>query len=232
MKTFTEITEKKLSKLFTEFNNYPQLAAYITAGYPVAIAGYLKSKMIEEKSDYAEVIIGGDKFGELAKFILKASKKGDSIALIPEFELMSAGKDFVNTDEIEFDETAMTNMANDLSENKELISAFNNAFAGKVFKDDSWEDSTNGVEVSDERGVTFDDELDIAMAATSVISAIFEVLTNNKDASSDLEYDVAGLGKFKVTSAKDTYSVTLTFDKEFKGNCKSDKLADILASVE
>lgn len=228
MKTFTEITEKKLSKLFMEINAYPQLASFITTGFPVAIAGYLTNKMTENVSDYEEVIIGGSKFGEIMKFALKAVKKGDSIAFVPEFELLAAGRDFVNTDEIDFDEVAMTNMANDLTANEDLVSAFNNAFAGKIYKEDTWVDEATSVD--EERGVSFDDENDIAMAAVTVVSSILEVLTNNKDASSDLEYDVAGLGKFKVSSNKDTYNVTLTFDKQFKSNCKSDKLSDKLAS--
>lgn len=230
MKTFTEITEKKLSKLFMEINSYPQLSSFVTNGFPIAIAGYLKKKMMDESSDYAEVVIGGNKYGELMKFILRAVKKGDSIAFVPEFEIGTAGKDFINTDEIDFDEEALTLMANDITDNHDLIDAFNNGFAGKVYTDDGWTDATSANE--DEKGLIFDDENDTAMAAVCVVAAILEVLTNNKDASSDLEYDVAGLGKFKVSSAKDTYNVTLTFDKQFKTNCKSDKLSDILVNKE
>lgn len=226
MKTFTEITEKKLSKLFMEFNDSPQLASYITDGFGRAISSALKKKLMDEKSDYAELVLGGSNFGELMKFILKVVKKGDSVAFVPEFEMGAAGRDFINTDEIEFDEGNLTKMANDLAGNKEAIIAFREAFEGKLYKDNGWEDISNN---DDEKGVTFDDETDIAMAACSVVAAIIEVLCNNKDSSSDIEYEIPGLCKFKVSPVKDGYNTTATFDKEFKSNCKSDKLSEELA---
>lgn len=226
MKTFTEITEKKLSKLFMEFNDSPTLASYITDGFGRAISSALKKNLMEEKADYAEVILGGSGFGELMKFTLKTVKKGDSVAFVPEFEMGTTGKDFINTDEIEFDEKNLTDMANDITGNKELIVAFREAFAGKLYTDEGWEDvNTN----DEEKGVTFDDENDIAMAACSVVAAILEVLCNNKDSASDIEYEIPGLCKFKVSPVKDGYNTTATFDKEFKSNCKSDKLAEELA---
>ena len=226
MKTFTEITEKKLSKLFMEFNDSPQLASYITDGFGKAISSALKKKLMDDKLDYAELILGGSSFGELMKFALKVVKKGDSVAFVPEFEMGVAGKDFINTDEIEFDEENLTKMANDLTENKDAIVAFREAFEGKLYTDDGWKDVSAN---EDEKGVTFDAEQDIAMAACSVVAAIIEILCNNKDSSSDIEYEIPGLCKFKVSPVKDGYNTTATFDKEFKSNCKSDKLSEELA---
>ena len=162
------------------------------------------------------------------KFALKVVKKGDSVAFVPEFEMGTAGKDFINTDEIEFDEENLTNMANDLTSNKEAIVAFREAFAGKLYKDEGWEDINSK---DDEKGIVFDDESDTAMAACAVVAAIIEVLCNNKDSSSDIEYEIPGLCKFKVSPVKDGYNTTATFDKEFKSNCKSDKLAEELANA-
>jgi len=88
MKTFTEITEKKLSKLFLEFNDSPQLASYVTNGFPIAISSQLKKTLMENKGDYAEVVIGGDWYGELMKLILKVVKKGASVEFVPEFEMV------------------------------------------------------------------------------------------------------------------------------------------------
>ena len=228
MKTFTELTEKKLSKLFMEFNDAPQLASFITDGFGKAISSALKKNLMDKKSDYSELIIGGSNFGELMKFALKVVKKGDSVAFVPEFEMCTAGKDFINTDEIEFNEDNITKMANDLTTNKDAIIAFKHAFEGKLYTDEGWTDiSVN----DDEKGVTFDDEADIAMAACSVVAAIIEVLCNNKDSSSDIEYEIPGLCKFKVSPVKDGYNTTATFDKEFKSICKSDKLSEELANA-
>lgn len=226
MKTFTEITEKKLSKLFMEFNDSPQLASYVTDGFGRAISSALKKKLMDEKSDYAELVLGGSNFGELMKFILKVVKKGDSVAFVPEFEMGTAGKDLINADEVEFDEANLTEMANDLTSNTEAIIAFREAFEGKLYGDDGWVDVSSN---DDEKGLTFDDETDVAMAACSVVAAIIEVLCNNKDSSSDIEYEIPCLCKFKVSPVKDGYNTTATFDKEFKSNCKSDKLSEELA---
>jgi hypothetical protein len=228
MKTFTELTEKKLSKLFMEFNDSPQLASYVTDGFGRAISSALKKSLMDEKSDYAELVIGGSNFGELMKFALKVVKKGDSVAFVPEFEMGTAGKDFINTDEIEFDEDNITKMANDLTDNKDAIVAFKHAFEGKLYKDEGWTDISTS---DDEKGITFDDEADIAMAACAVVAAIIEILCNNKDSSSDIEYEIPGLCKFKVSPVKDGYNTTATFDKEFKSNCKSDKLSEELANA-
>lgn len=226
MKTFTELTEKKLSQLFMEFSHYPQLAGHITNGFPKAISSYLKKELLETKSDYAEVVIGGPTYGELMKFALKVVKKGDSVAFVPEFEMCTAGSDFINADEIEFDEKNLTSMCEDLVKNKELITAMREAFAGKIYTDDGWVDVSPS---DDEKGVTFDDETDLALATLSVVAAIIEILCNNKDTSSDIEFEISGLGKFKVSPVKNGYNTTLTFDKEFKSNCKSDKLSEELA---
>lgn len=227
MKTFTELTEKKLSKLFMEFNDSPHLASFITNGFPIAIASYLKQTLMDTHAEEVDAVFNSSTYGDIMKYSLKVVKKGDSIAFVPEFEIGNGGKDLINTDEIDFDEESMTSIANDLSKNSSLVSAFKEAYAGKIYGDDGWEDISTS---SDEKGITFDEENDIAMATVAVICSILEVLCNNKDSSSDIEYDVAGLGKFKVSPVKDGYNVSLTFDKQFKANCKSDKLSDELAS--
>lgn len=233
MKTFTELNEKKLSKLFMEFNDSPSLAGFITAGFPVAISSYLKKKLMEEKGDSVSLTFNGDdSYKDIMTFTLNVVKKGDSVAFIPEFSLGETGKKLINTDEIEFDETAMTKIANGLiakskdEDENEVIEVFREAYAGKIYSDDGWKDISNS---DDEKGLTFDDETDIGMVIATTLTSILEVLCNNKDASSDIEYDVTGLGKFKVSPAKDTYNVSLTFDKQFKSNCKSDKLSEEIA---
>lgn len=228
MKTFTEIAEKKLGSFFMELNGSPQLAAYITDGFGRAISSYLKKSLMDSKSEYSECVIGGSGFGELMKFKLRVVKKGDSVAFVPEFEIGVAGKDFIGADEIEFSEDNLVSITNDIKENKELIIAFREAFAGKLYTDDGW---TDVYPTEDEKGLVFDDENDLGLCASTVVGSIIEILCNNKDASSDIEYDIPGLCKFKVSPVKDGYSTTATFDKEFKSNCKSDKLSEELAAI-
>lgn len=224
-KTFVDIVELKAGQLFSEIKNSPQLAGYITNGVPVSIAAYLKGKMLETNSSEATLDIC-----KLFHFSLKANKKGDSVALIPEFSMLSDGKEYMDSDEVDFSIKAIEELALELQKNEDYIEAARNAIACKVFNDDGeWEDTDSK---SNEKGLTFSDEADVATAIISVFVSIIEILSNNKDASNDIEYEIDGLGKFTVKPSKDGYTTTLTFDKEFKSNCKSDKLSEMLASAD
>lgn len=224
MKTFTNFVEEKVGDLFLELNQAPQLTGFITNGFPIAIAAYLSQKLYDSDNGEAELVIGG-RPGNIIKFSLKAVKKGDSIAFVPEFELLDAGSEYINSDELSFDSKSAEEFANDLTKNKDFIECLRNAFQGSIYVNGEWETDLS----NEERGLVFSDESDIAICAVCSVHALLEVLCNNKDASSDLIFEVPGLGSFKVSAAKDGYSVSLTFDKEFKSNCKSDKLAEKMA---
>ena len=225
MKTFTDIVEKKIGDFFTEIREYPHLASYITNGFPNAIASYLSSDMYENSKPESELILSCPA-GKIMRFAPKSTKKGDSVAFIPEFDLLDAGKEYVNSDEVEFDAKMIEDFSNDIVKNEKFAKCLREAFAGKLYIDGSWEDILTN---NDDKGLIFEDEKDAAVCAESVILSILEILCNNKDSSTDISYEVPGLGVFKVVSVKDGYNVSLTFDKEFKTNCKSDKLAEKIA---
>jgi hypothetical protein len=105
--------------------------------------------------------------------------------------------------------------------NKEFIECAKKAFAASTYNDGEWKESEK-----EESGIVFDSSPDACISEIIPIVTILEVLANNKDASSDVEYDVEGLGKFKISPVKDGYTVTCTFNKEFKSTCKSDALAE------
>lgn len=226
LKTYTDIVETKASEFFAEIKLYPQLASFITAGLPVAIASYLASDMYENENPEASLIITAPT-GKLMRFELIASKKGDSVAILPGFELLDAGKEFINSDEVNFDAAQIEDFAKEIVKNKQFTTCLRNAFAGKMYADGEWKD----ISTSDEKGLVFDDETDVSICAEAAIVAIIEVLCNNKDSNGDITYVVPGMGEFKVSPVKDGYSVSLIFDKTFKANCKSDKLAEKMAEV-
>ena len=115
--------------------------------------------------------------------------------------------------------------AKEIVKNEKFDKCLREAFAGKIYVDGEWKD----IQTSEDKGLVFDDEVDVSMCAEAVIASIIEILCNNKDSSTDISYDVPGLGVFKVSPVKDGYSVSMTFDKQFKSNCKSDKLAEKIA---
>lgn len=225
IKTFTEVVEVKAGQLFQEVKTAPQLAGYFTNSVPVSIAAYLKGKMLKTGAHEATLDICN-----LMRFSLKANKKGDSVALMPEFSLLPDGQEYINSDEVDFSIKSIEQLALDIKDNVDYIECARNALAYKTFNDDGeWEDS---ITKSEERGLTFDDESDVSTAICLVFVSIIEILTNNKDSSNDIEYSIPRLGKFTVKPGKDGYSVSLTFDKEFKSNCKSDKLSEMIASSD
>ena len=224
MITFTEIIEKKTGDFFTEIREHPGLAGFISGGFPNAVASYLASEMYDNSKPEAELIISCPT-GKLMRFALKATKKGDSVAFIPEFELLDAGKEFINSDEVKFDPRMIEDFAKEIVKNEKFAKCLREAFAGKIYVDGEWKD----IQTSEDKGLVFDDEVDVSICAEAVIASIIEILCNNKDSSTDISYDVPGLGVFKVSPVKDGYSVSMTFDKQFKSNCKSDKLAEKIA---
>lgn len=225
IKTFTEVVEAKAGQLFSEVKGAPQLAGYFTNAVPISIAAYLKGKMMETQKPEATLDIC-----DLMQFSLKANKKGDSVALMPEFAMLSKGKEYINSDEVDFSIKSIEEFSLELLKNDDYITCARNALACKIFNDDGeWEDMDSK---SNEKGLTFNDEADVSTAICSVFVSIIEILTNNKDSSNDIEYEIPGLGKFTVKPTKDGYATTLTFDKEFKSNCKSDKLSEIMAGMD
>jgi len=222
MKTFTEVVEKKLAKMFTEFRDSPQLVGYVTAGIPIAIASNLRAKMLEDPRDEVSI-----KIGNYMKFILKINKRGDSTAFTPEFELLEKGKEVLNEDSIEYTDKDAELLAHEILDDEDFINACRQALSGKTFDDEKWVE-----EGKTEKGVVYDEESDVAVCVTTTLLSLIEILTNNKDSSNEVEYDVAGLATFKVSPVKDGYTVTAVFDKAFKNLCKSDKLAEKLSSLE
>ena len=222
--TFADVVGEKLGESFGEFKYKPELCSYISNGVPIAVAACLASEMEENDKTESELIIELSA-GKLMRFGLKSVKKGDSIAFIPEFDLLDLGKEYINSDEINFDADSTVMLSKKLSSNENFVTALKQAFAGKVYDAGDWLDIGNG----EEKGLVFEDEEDIALVTTFVFISIMEILCNNKDASGrDLSYTVPGFGEFTVKAVKDGYTVSLTFDKEFKAICKNDVYAEKL----
>lgn len=225
VKTFTEVVEVKLGQLFSEFKGNPELAGFVTNAVPISIAGYLKGKMMETKNPEVSLSIC-----DLMKFSLKANKKGDSVALMPEFTMLDEGKEYINSDDVDFSVKSMEEFSLELFKNKDYIVCARNALACKIFNDDAeWVDSDSKL---NDKGLIFNDEADVTTAMCAVFVSIIEILANNKDISNDIEYEIPGFGKFTVKSSKDGYITTLTYDKEFKSNCKSDKLSEVMSGMD
>lgn len=226
--TFTELTEKDMGKLFMEFKTSPQLISFVTNGFPVAVASYLQMKLSESEAEEVSLDLRS-KAGSIMLFKLATVKKGDSVAFVPAFELGDAGQELVDSDDIDFDVDAIEAIGLELTKNEALIECAKNAFKSMVYNDGEWIEDAN--RSGENRGLTFDEECDIAVCIACVVANILKVLCKYKDASSEIEYEIPGLGKFKVSPSKNGYAVSLTFDKAFKGNCKSDKLAEKLANA-
>ena len=227
MKTFTDIVESKLGEFFLEMRDKPQLTGYITEGFPVAVASYLSMEMYENNVTETDLVISSDA-GKLMRFGLKAVKKGDSIAFVPEFDLLDAGKEYVNSDEVEFDCVTIENSAKEIAANKKFATCLKRAFGGQIYVNGEWIDFNDD---KTDKGLVFDEEQDASVCACAVLFSVIEILCNYKDAATELSYPVQGLGTFKIAPVKGGYAVSLTFDKEFKTNCKSDKLAEKIADT-
>jgi hypothetical protein len=231
LKTFTEKVSDKASKLFDEIKEHPELAGYITAAFPTAISTYLKREMEKGNGEVLETSItfsgafgsrGNSAESELMKFSLKANERGSSLSFVPEFEILEDGLKIITADEFDFDDVDADLLAKDISDNKDFIECANHALLYDIFVDGEWmEDKSH---ISD--GLDFDDEVDICAAMATNIITILEILNTYKDPGQDMSYEVPGLGTFKISPIKNGYSVSLSFDKEFKANCKSDKLAE------
>lgn len=226
MKTFTNVVEEKLGSWFEEFKVVPSLASNVMFCVPASIAAYLHDSMLNSKNPDVELFIY-DADSKIMKFSLNASKKGDSIAFNPSFELLPAGEEYLNSDEVDFGGSFLTKCAKSmLTNNKEFIDICSKVLYGYTLTNGEWKEVED-----DDNGMRFDEEIDLALSISCVLFTLFEILCNNKDASNDLEYEVANLGKFKVSPVKNGYSMTLTYDKEFKAACKSDKLSEAMFEV-
>lgn len=228
MTTFTELVEKKLGDIFSEFKDHPYITSYVVNGFPMSIASYLTKKMYDETKPYSELVIESPS-GKIMKFSLTASKKGDSIAFVPEFSILELGKEYISSDEIEFDSDAIVAFGKELVKNRDFMECVKQAFALNIFSDGEWIELPD--KKDDEAGLFYEDENDCAVSLAAVFFKLIEVLCNNKDASQDIDFTVDKLGTFKVSPVKGGYSVHLVFDKEFKSYCKSDVLAEKLSEV-
>ena len=226
-KTFVDIVESKLADFFSEIKAAPQFASFVVNGFPTAIAAYLNNQLYENHTAESELMINGPS-GKIMRFGLKATRKGDAIAFLPEFELLDGGKEYLNSDEIEFDSDLLEEFSHSITDSG-FLKALKEAFYGKVYIDGEWVDDPKNV--SSEKGLYFVEDADVAICASVVAYSIIEILCNFKESTCDVTYEIDKLGVFKVAPVKNGYAVTLTFDKEFKSTCKSDMLAEQLLDV-
>lgn len=232
-KTFTEVMEMKATEFFSEFGTRPHIIGYITKSIPIAIAAYLTDKLSESENAESELVISSNE-GPICKFLLKAVKKGDSVAFIPDFELLEVGKKWVMADELNFDSMVFEEVGRKVAENKDFINSLNSSYAGLVYVNGEWKSNPNTSPLLDNEanGVMFSEEADSGVIFAVYILTIFEILCNNKDASNDVELpSLLSLGKVKISPVKDGWNVSIVFDKEFKAACKSDALAEKIASL-
>ena len=229
--TFTEKSIDLLSKIYNVFDPRKSseeqaltIAGFFVSGVPRAIAIYLKKKMMETADSTVELNIS-----DLMKFTLTATKKGDSVALIPGFEMLPKGMKYIEADDVNFNVDKLEAFNMGINGNKELIEIAKNTFAYNQYNDDT--DEWMSPSSDSPLGMEFNEESDIAIGIVTIIATIIDVLSNTKDSAAEIEYEVPGFGKFTVKPVKNAYEVRLTFDKEYKANSKSDKLAEKMASI-
>ena len=229
MKSFTDLLTEDLVNVWPALTD-PKLVAYISHGFPVALAAYLQKQLSESETNESELTISLPD-GDLVKFMLKGVKKGDSVAFLPEFELCSYGKELINKDSIDFDvDTELDRAMHEMSKNKLFCEYLDKAFRDCVYNKGEWESNNKNGE--NNVGLEFVNREDVAAAAIMVVMKLLSILCDNKDESSTVEYKYDTFGTFKIVASKNGYDVTATFDKEFKGNCKCDELAEKIAEVE
>lgn len=227
-KTFVDVVESKVHDFFREFDHAPEYISFLVNGFPVAVAAYLSSQLYENHKAESELVINSPS-GKIMRFGLKATRKGDAVAFLPEFELLDAGKEYINSDEVEFDSVLLEELSRSIS-NPEFIKILKEAWYGKIYVNGEWFDDPKVATCTD-KGLTFIEDSDVAICAAVVIYSIIEILCNFKESTCDVTYEIERLGTFKISPVKNGYNVTLTFDKEFKSTCKSDILAEQLLDV-
>ena len=232
MKTFTEVLEENMCQFFTDFSRKPHLIGYVLNNSPRAFSSYLHTELAKSEKDESEIVISS-KNGPICRFILKAVKKGDSVAFIPDFELLEYGKELMSKDEMKFDYDLIEEVGHNLITNTAFCNCAVTASSGMVFTDGEWKANPIPVNSPDDvNGIAFAEEADACIVMVTYIFTILELLCNNKDVSSDVELPtLPSLGKAKISPVKDGYNVTITFDKEYKAMCKSDTLAEKFASM-
>lgn len=223
-KTFTDVVEARTSSFFPEVDQSPELAGYFVGGLGTSIAAYLKEQLFDSDKTMATLEIPG-----LMKFTLVANKKGDSVALVPGFDMLDDGKKYIAEDDLKFSKADITDMAKTIRSNEKYLCCAKEAIACKIYDDGEWKETESN---TIHKGVMFEDETDVSVVVVSLFASIIEILANTKDSVNDIEYPIDNFGKFTVKPVKDGYNVTLTFDKEFKTLCKSDKLAEKFAKMD
>lgn len=227
MNTFIELLNKPLAKSFEAFSNKPEVSALVAEIVPMSISLYLRNEL--EKTKTEATITFGDKRigGDLIKFRLKPNKKGASVAFLPEAEFADNFIDLVSSESLELDEQFIENFSYGIIENEEFVDIFKNHMSGMRYEDGEWVTSKKNDESM--YGVRFEDTNDIGFIVATYFKVILECLNSTKDPSSEVELPIIDFGTFKIKGVKNGYSVTMTFDKEFKSNCKNDKLAEELS---
>ena len=230
MKTFTEVVESKLSGIFSAISTKPEYTGYLTNGLPIGIAVHLKRLMLEEKKPEVSI-----KFGDLCEFSLKANKKGDAVAFLPEFKILDGGQKMIDSDDVNVTRAILTDYTFAAKNNEELINFAKDAkyaMEGWIYSDNKWVNpETPKISDDDYNGINLPEPTDVLMTTFCIITSIIEILANNKDQSADITYTIDGFGTFTVKPVKNGYTVSLTFEKEFKQNAKDDKLTEVIASI-
>lgn len=221
-RTFTELVNKNVGKLFNTFQGNPELTGFIVNGVPVALRSALRKMMIDNPEAKKEIVIG-----DVCKFTLAISKRGDSLAITPGFELLESGLNLIGKDDFEVTDREIEALSISIIDDQALLYASQEAMAGKDYNDVEWADI-----VEKGPGLKFSDESDTAVAFVSYILTVMEVLSNNKDSAQEVEYEVPGLGTFKVKEDKGKWVVSLSYDKAYKAGCKSDALINAVSTLE
>ena len=239
MTTFNNIIEEKVGESFPEFRIRPSLVSILTYAFPKAVAYYLNQSMYdkavnadknEPAESFEESITFTDGTNDLMSIGLTATKKGDSVAFMPTFEMLPAGTEIILQDDYKASNKVLIDSLVG-TPNSKFITFMAEVLKGSMLENNEWIENPNmQSDDSGNKGMEFSDETDLQFVINAIVLSIFEVLCNNKDSSADVTYEVPLLGTFTISPTKNSYKVELSFAKEFKQDCKSDTLSETISN--
>lgn len=224
-KTMTDVVASKMATCWKVVEQHPHLASYVVTGIPNGAAIALRRKMIEERKPKVSINIA-----DILKISLVASKRGDSVAFLPEFELLEKGYELIEAEELEFDVDELSSYSLSVMEDEIFLDSIVHTMASEEYTDNNvWVASKGNAGIEWASNTE-----DPALVTMFYFSAILEALANNKDVTAPaVEYHVPSFGTFKISKKKAKWEVTVSdFDKEFSALCKNDTLAEIFSSME
>ena len=193
-KTMTDVVASKMATCWKVVEQHPHLAAYVVTGIPNGLAITLRRKMLEERKTRVSVNIS-----DIMKISLVASKRGDSVAFLPEFELLEKGLELIENEELDFDVDELSAYSLSVMEDEVFLDSIVHTMASEEYTDNNvWVASkgNSGIEWASNTE-------DPSLVAMFYFASILEALANNKDVTAPaVEYAVPSFGTFKISKKK------------------------------